>query len=88
MVESREFLVSLLLLLANPENKMNSIPRSAKDSLTEELENIDPSKSKKDLQNLLVNTGLKILGKKIKNGFPLITSSGNNAKIRYQILRK
>ena len=69
MVESREFLVSLLLLLANPENKMNSIPRSAKDSLTEELENIDPSKSKKDLQNLLVNTGLRTLGKKLRMVF-------------------
>ena len=65
MVQSREFLASLLLLLANPENKMNSIPRSIKHSLTEELENIDPSKSKKDLQNLLVNTGLRTLGKKL-----------------------
>ena len=69
MVESREFLVSLLLLLANPENKMNSIPRSIKHSLTEELENIDPSKSKKDLQNLLVNTGLRTLGKKLRMVF-------------------
>ena len=69
MVQSREFLASLLLLLANPENKMNSIPRSIKHSLTEELENIDPSKSKKDLQNLLVNTGLKTLGKKLRMVF-------------------
>ena len=69
MVQSWEFLASLLLLLANPENKMNSIPRSIKDSLTEELENIDPSKSKKDLQNLLVNTGLKTLGKKLRMVF-------------------
>ena len=69
MVQSREFLASLLLLLANPENKMNSIPRSIKDSLTEELENIDPSKSKKDLQNLLVNTGLRTLGKKLRMVF-------------------
>lgn len=69
MVQSREFLASLLLLLANPENKMNSIPRSIKHSLTEELENIDPSKSKKDLQNLLVNTGLRTLGKKLRMVF-------------------
>ena len=69
MVQSWEFLASLLLLLANPENKMNSIPRSIKDSLTEELENIDPSKSKKDLQNLLVNTGLRTLGKKLRMVF-------------------
>ena len=69
MVQSREFLASLLLLLANPENKMNSIPRSIKHSLTEELENIDPSKSKKDLQNLFVNTGLRTLGKKLRMVF-------------------
>ena len=69
IVQSWEFLASLLLLLANPENKMNSIPRSIKDSLTEELENIDPSKSKKDLQNLLVNTGLRTLGKKLRMVF-------------------
>ena len=69
MVQSRKFLASLLLLLANPENKMNSIPRSIKHSLTEELENIDPSKSKKDLQNLLVNTGLRTLGKKLRMVF-------------------
>ena len=48
---------------------MNSIPRSIKHSLTEELENIDPSKSKKDLQNLLVNTGLRTLGKKLRMVF-------------------
>ena len=43
---------------------MNAILKSIKDSFIEKLDNKDLPKSRKDLQNLLVNTRFNTLNKK------------------------
>ena len=73
--------------ITDPFGIVSSLKIRVVDPYKEELKNIDPKELNSDL---LVDSGLNIIGKKTKKGFSTITGSGlmlTNNEIKYNIIK-